>query len=97
MKSHSTSVTIAAAAAHVAGKPLTWQDFYKNDELKALAKELTETLRKNKTVDMYKRTQARAQIQMVIKRLLKRHKYPPENTEETVDLIMRQGELWEAA
>lgn len=86
-----------AAFYDALAKPQAVPDFYKNDELKALAKELTETLRKNKTVDMYKRTQARAQIQMVIKRLLKRHKYPPENTEETVDLIMRQGELWEAA
>lgn len=64
---------------------------------KAIAKELTETLRKNKTVDWYKRTQARAKIQMLIKRLLKRYKYPNENTEETLDLIMRQGELWDAA
>lgn len=86
-----------AAFYDALAKPQSAQDFYKNDELKAIAKELTETLRKNKKVDMYKRTQARAQIQMIIKRLLKRHKYPPENTEETVDLIMRQGELWEAA
>lgn len=78
-------------------KPQAAQDFYKNDELKAIAKELTEALRQNRMVYWSVRPRARAKIQMIIKRLLKRHKYPEDNTEETVALILRQGELWEAA
>ena len=41
-------------------------------------KELADALRKNKTIDWQKRDSARAKMRMLIKKLLKKHKYPPE-------------------
>ena len=75
-------------------KPQAIKDFYQNDELVAIAKELTETLRKNRTIDWQKRDSARAKMRMMIKRLLKKHKYPPEGMEDAVQTVMTQCELW---
>ena len=56
-------------------KPQAIKDFYENDELIAITKELTESLRKNRSVDWQKRDSARAKMRMMIKRLLRKHKY----------------------
>lgn len=75
-------------------KPQAVKDFYENDELVAITKELTETLRKNKTIDWQRRENARAKMRMLIKKLLKKHKYPPEGVEDAVETVMTQCELW---
>ncbi|WP_068456223.1 type I restriction endonuclease subunit R [Aedoeadaptatus pacaensis] len=75
-------------------KPEAIKDFYENDELIAITKELTEALRKNKTIDWQKRESARAKMRMLIKKLLKKHKYPPEGMEDAVQTVMTQCELW---
>ena len=75
-------------------KPQAIRDFYKNDELIAITKELTEALRKNRSIDWQKRESARAKMRMMIKRLLKKHKYPPEGMEDAVATVMLQCELW---
>lgn len=75
-------------------KPQAIKDFYENDELIAITKELTETLRKNRTVDWQKKESARAKMRMIIKKLLKKHKYPPEGMEDAVQTVMTQCELW---
>ena len=75
-------------------KPQAIKDFYKNEELIAITKELADTLRKNRTIDWQKRDSARAKMRMMIKRLLKRHKYPPEGRDDAVQTIMIQCELW---
>ena len=54
------------------------KDFYENDQLVALTKELTEMLRKNRTIDWQKKETARATMRKMVKRLLKKYKYPPE-------------------
>lgn len=75
-------------------KPQAIKDFYANDELIAITKELADTLRKNKTIDWQKRESARAKMRMLIKKLLKKHKYPPEGMEDAVQTVMTQCELW---
>ena len=75
-------------------KPEAIKDFYENEELIAITKELTDTLRKNRTIDWQKRESARAKMRMMIKRLLKKHKYPPEGMEDAVQTVMLQCELW---
>lgn len=59
-------------------KPEHIKDFYENDVLIALTKELTEMLRKNRTIDWQKKETARATMRKMVKRLLKKYKYPPE-------------------
>lgn len=75
-------------------KPQAVKDFYENAELIAITKELAESLRKNKTIDWQKKSSARAKMRMMIKRLLKKHKYPPEGMENAVHTVMEQCELW---
>ncbi len=75
-------------------KPQAIKDFYENEELIAITKELAETLRKNRTIDWQKRDSARAKMRMLIKKLLKKHKYPPEGMDDAVQTVMTQCELW---
>lgn len=75
-------------------KPQAIKDFYENEELIAITKELAEALRKNKTIDWQKRDSARAKMRMMIKKLLKHHKYPPEGMDDAVQTVMLQCELW---
>ena len=75
-------------------KPQAIKDFYENDELIAITKELADTLRRNKTIDWQKRESARAKMRMLIKKLLRKHKYPPEGMEDAVQTVMTQCELW---
>ena len=75
-------------------KPEAIKDFYENAELVALTKELTETLKNNKTVDWQKKDSARARMRMLIKKLLKKYKYPPDGMEDAVQIVMTQCELW---
>lgn len=75
-------------------KPQAIKDFYENEELIAITKELADTLRKNRAIDWQKRDSARAKMRMMIKKLLKKHKYPPEGMEDAVQTVMIQCELW---
>ena len=75
-------------------KPQAVKDFYENEELVAITKELADTLRKNKTIDWQRRETARAKMRMLIKKLLKKHKYPPKGVEDAVQVVMTQCELW---
>lgn len=75
-------------------KPQAVKDFYNNNELVSMTKELTDTLRKNKTVDWQNKQFARAKMMMMIKRLLKKYNYPPEGQEDAVNTVMTQCELW---
>lgn len=52
------------------------------------------TLRKNRTIDWQKRDSARAKMRIMIKKLLKKHKYPPEGMDDAVQTVMTQCELW---
>ena len=75
-------------------KPQAIKDFYENEELISITKELAETLRKNRTIDWQKRESARAKMRMIIKKLLKKHKYPPEGMDDAVQTVITQCELW---
>lgn len=75
-------------------KPQAIKDFYKNEELISITKELADTLRKNRTIDWQKRESARAKMRMIIKKLLKKHKYPPEGMDDAVQTVITQCELW---
>ena len=75
-------------------KPQAIKDFYENEELIAITKELADTLRKNRTIDWQKRESARAKMRMMIKKLLRKHRYPPEGMDDAVQTVMTQCELW---
>lgn len=71
-------------------------DYYKerNDELVAITQELTAKMRDLRTVDWQRKQSARAAMRVAIKRLLKRHKYPPEGMDDALTTVMEQCETW---
>lgn len=75
-------------------KPEAIKDLYTNEELVAITKELTEALRKSQTVDWEKKESARAGMRRMIKRLLKKYKYPPEGLEDAIKTVINQCEMW---
>ena len=75
-------------------KPQAVKDFYENEQLIAMTKELTDTLRRNKTIYWQKKESARALMRKSIKRLLKKYNYPPEKQEDALLTVMIQCELW---
>ena len=75
-------------------KPQAITDFYTNDVLVEMTRELTEMLRKNRTIDWQKKETARAGMRKMVKRLLKKYKYPPEGMDDAVQTVMTQCELW---
>ncbi|MEE3324969.1 MAG: type I restriction endonuclease subunit R [Methanosphaera sp.] len=75
-------------------KPEGIKDFYENEELIKLTHELTEQLRRNQTIDWQKKSTARAKMKVIIKRLLAKYDYPPDEQKEAIDIIITQCENW---
>jgi type I restriction enzyme R subunit len=75
-------------------KPGAVKDFYNNDQLVAITKELTDTLRRNKTIDWQKKEGARAGMRMIVKRLLRKYDYPPEGVDDAINTVIAQCEMW---
>ena len=51
-------------------------------------------LRKNRTIDWNRREAERANMRRLVKRLLKKYKYPPEETEDAMNIVLKQCEQW---
>lgn len=75
-------------------RPEAVKDFYENEVLINMTKELTDLLRKKRTVDWQKKESARAEMRTMVKRLLKKYKYPPEGMEDAIKTVISQCELW---
>ncbi|NLK24168.1 MAG: type I restriction endonuclease subunit R [Clostridiales bacterium] len=61
-----------------------------------MAHELTNLIRKNRTVDWDKKESARAYMRTQVKRLLRKYKYPPEQAKTAIDVVIKQAELMSA-
>lgn len=75
-------------------KPEAVKDFFTHDQLRDMTRELTDALRKSQTIDWQKKDSARAKMRVMVKRLLRRYKYPPEGLEDTIKTVMAQCEMW---
>jgi len=75
-------------------RPEAVKDFYTHDQLKDMTKELTEALQKSRTIDWQKKYSARAQMRAMVKRLLRKYKYPPEGLDDAIKTVMAQCEMW---
>jgi len=71
-----------------------------DDILKKIAQELTDSLRRNLTVDWSERESVRAKLRLMVKRILRKYRYPPDEQEKAVELVLQQaqalGEAWSA-
>jgi type I restriction enzyme R subunit len=79
---------------HALTNPLRKKDYYTNDQLRQMTQELTETLRKNRTIDWNKKEGPRAAMRILIKKLLRKYKYPPEGEEDAIKTVIAQCEMW---
>jgi type I restriction enzyme R subunit len=75
-------------------RPEAVKDFYDNAELVAMTHELADMLRKNRTIDWQKKESARAGMRRMVKKLLKKYKYPPEGMEDAIATVIGQCEVW---
>lgn len=69
-----------------------------DETLKKVAHELTENLRANLSVDWSQRESVRAKLRLMVKRILRKYKYPPDQQDAAVTLVLQQaealGEAW---
>ena len=64
-----------------------------NDELKVIAAELVTNVRQSATIDWTVRESARAKIRVMVRRILKKHGYPPDLQDEATKLVLEQAEV----
>ncbi len=69
--------------------------------LRDIARELVETVRNNVTIDWTLRETVRAQLRVLVKRILRKHGYPPDKQEQATRTVLEQAEVlsegWAAA
>lgn len=63
-----------------------------NKQLRIIAHELLEQVRKNATVDWHKKESARARMRILVKRILKKYGYPPDLSQGAVQIVLEQAE-----
>lgn len=64
-----------------------------DEVLKRIARELVDSVRRNATIDWSEKEQVRARMRAAIRRLLIRHRYPPDQQPTAIELVMHQAEL----
>jgi type I site-specific restriction-modification system R (restriction) subunit len=72
-----------------------------DETLRAIARELVETVRNNVTIDWTLRENVCAQLRVLVKRILRKHGYPPDKQEKATQTVLEQAEVlsaeWAAA
>jgi type I restriction enzyme, R subunit len=64
-----------------------------DDELRAIAQELVQAVRANVTIDWAVREGVRAKLRVIVKRILRKHGYPPDKAEQATATVLKQAEL----
>lgn len=75
-------------------RPENIHDFYSDETLIQITQELTENLRASRTIDWQKKDSARAKMRIVVKRLLAKYDYPPDECDDAMEMVLAQCELW---
>jgi type I restriction enzyme R subunit len=72
-----------------------------DDTLRTIARELVATVRKNITIDWTIRENVRAQLRVLVKRILRKYGYPPDKQERATETVLEQAavlsEAWGTA
>jgi type I restriction enzyme R subunit len=72
-----------------------------DETLRGIARELVETVRRNVTIDWTLRENVRAQLRVLVKRILRKHGYPPDKQEKATQTVLEQAallsEVWATA
>ncbi len=67
-----------------------------DESLRGIARELVETVRGNVTIDWTLRENARAHLRRLVKRVLRKHGYPPDKQEKATRTVLEQAEALSA-
>ena len=67
-----------------------------DEVLRTIARELVETVRRNVTIDWTLRETVRAQLRVLVKRVLRKHGYPPDKQEKATRIVLEQAEVLSA-
>jgi type I restriction enzyme R subunit len=67
-----------------------------DENLRMIARELVATVRANVTIDWTVRENVRAQLRVLVKRILRKHGYPPDKQEKATQTVLEQAELLSA-
>lgn len=70
------------------------RDYYEDQVLVEMARELTQELKDNEAIDWQFKQSGRARMRTVVRRLLAKYDYPPEGVEEALEVVLRQCENW---
>src|SRR5690625_2549940 len=70
------------------------EDFYEDDVLIKMAKELTRQLKENESIDWQYKQSGRARMRSIVRRLLTKYNYPPEDRKEALQIVLKQCEHW---
>jgi type I restriction enzyme R subunit len=76
------------------GTNLSAQEVMGDDQLKVIAREVADTVRKNTTIDWTIRETARANLRRYVKRVLRKYGYPPDKQDAAMLLVIEQAEQW---
>ena len=64
-----------------------------DDTLRDIARELVTTVRNNVTIDWMARENVRAKLRVLVRRILRKHGYPPDKQEKATQTVLEQAEL----
>ncbi len=79
---------------HAITSPQAVKDFYEDDILIKIAKELTKELNENEAIDWQYKQSGRARMRSIVRRLLSKYGYPPEGVEVALEIVLKQCEHW---
>jgi len=80
---------LAGARDRGQSEPAPWS----GTTLVHIARELVETVKKNATIDWTARENVRAQLRVVVKRILRKYGYPPDKQEQAAQTVLQQAEV----
>jgi type I restriction enzyme R subunit len=61
--------------------------------LRLIAQELVRTVRQNVTIDWTVKETVRARLRVMVRRILRKHGYPPDKQEKATETVLKQAEL----
>ncbi len=83
-----------ASFYHAITAPKAIKNFYKDETLIEIAKELTRELKENESIDWQYKESGRARMRSIVRRLLKKYDYPPEEMQDAMEIVLKQCEHW---
>jgi len=67
-----------------------------DETLRGIARELVATVRANVAIDWTVRENVRARLRVIVKRILRKHGYPPDKQEKATEIVLQQAEVLSA-